>query len=331
MPAVVRLTDKDNKKNVVIKASSTVFANNLGVARKGDKLKKKNSETITQGSSNVFADNQPVARVGDKDTEPGILISGSPSVFANDSGGGPSTPAPIIPDRATLYTELDPYVQPTATRLEGAEQHDDDPHSDPNYVYYREYAEQDAGLPPAPDTPLQIGTAPPPPPNVIPTDCGDIAIHPLPFPDNFQLSPNFTLGMLTNQTLISKYNVQGQNGLGVREIVCNLRALCINVLEPMRAMYGANMIINSAFRVGKGNSQHYSGQACDISFTDTPTSAARFARAQEIVNTFVYDQYIYEQNISVWHHISYNQYGKNRRQVLSKPRGSRYYAGLIRF
>lgn len=329
MTAVARVGDKDSRRYTIVKGSPNVRANSLPISRVGDKFNHGN--VILQGSPNVFVNGIKMARVGDKDSRPAVIANGSPNVFANNPSGGPSTASPIIPDKATLYSQLDAYVQPTVTRLEGAEQHDDDPNSDPNYTYYRVYSEQDAGLPPAPDTPLQTGTLPPPPPETLPADCGDIGTLPIPFADTFQLSPNFTLGMVSTQTLISNYIVQAQGNLTYREIVCNLRALCLNVLEPMFTVYGAAMVINSGFRIGSGSSQHYTGQAVDISFTDTLTTTDSFTRAQDIVNTFVYDQYIYEQNVSIWHHISYNQHADNRRQVLSKPRGSHYFPGLVRF
>ena len=333
MYGVVKQGDKDNQGNVVLQNSNTVYVNNVQIGCLTDPVSGSGIEIVGPGSSTVFANNKIVSVDQDLDKYPAPITATTKNVFAGDTasfGGGPVPPTVL--SKPALYAELDQYNQPTVSRLTAAEQHDDDPESAPQYVQYRVYAEQDAGLPPASTT--SVLTVPIPPStasSAIPTDCSDIKATTT-FTDSFQLSTHYTLGMLTDQTLVSYYHVQPQFGLTNQQIICNLRALCNNILEPLLSKYGSAMRINSGFRVAyAGFSQHYIGQAVDVSFTDTPTMADSLARAQEIAGLVNFDQYIYEQNISIWYHISYNPSGTQRHQVLSKPRGSQYFFGLREF
>lgn len=157
-------------------------------------------------------------------------------------------------------------------------------------------------------------------------DYADIDAHSGAFPGNFPLSPNFTLSMLTTGCAVSNYTVRAQTVAGVayteKAVVKNLRDLCYNVLEPLKKTY-ASFTINSGFRhTINGKSQHERGQACDVAFPGMATNAsAAFARAQEIAaSSLPYDQFIFEQNRSIWFHLSYNKAG-GRRDVRTKPKG----------
>lgn len=98
MPAVARQGDGTttghgcDTASTVIGPSSNVFANNIGVERKGDPVAPhtidsgntcvSHSAVINAGSSTVFVNNKPIARVGDS-TDAGAITSGSPNVIAN--------------------------------------------------------------------------------------------------------------------------------------------------------------------------------------------------------------------------------------------------------
>lgn len=102
MPAVARGSGKDTVKTGhgctgtthTDKCSANVFANNIGVCRKGDKIKVHNhpvgdgcaphSASIKAGSATVFVNNIPISRKGDK-ADAGSISSGSDNVFAGDS------------------------------------------------------------------------------------------------------------------------------------------------------------------------------------------------------------------------------------------------------
>jgi len=65
-----------------------------------------------------------------------------------------------------------------------------------------------------------------------------------------------------------------------REVIENLRNLCIQVLEPLREFAGVPVIITSGYRCkelnrkvgGVANSQHLVGEAADLTISDKPIS-----------------------------------------------------------
>lgn len=338
MPAVARIGDPVDCGDTIAEGSGNVFANGIPVTR----ISTDNTAghcfspvVTTSGATSVLTNNIITAFVGSPivphscgpSTHGGNVSNGSPNVFVYVGGGVGAAPE----GKAAVYEVLDSYVQPGITREVAGVQHDDDPDSDQIYVSYRKAALEDAGIV-TPTEEVIEESAPPPPaaPGTVPTDCADIMSHVGSFPGSFQLSTNFTLAQLTTNTIVSNYKIRAQCGLTEKEIVCNLRALCVNVLEPMKAAYGSAMKINSGFRHGDGESQHYKGEGCDIAFTDTPDTTSSFNRAKEIKDTVAFDQYIYEQNNSIWHHVSYKASGTLRRVILTKPRGDKYLPGLLK-
>lgn len=145
------------------------------------------------------------------------------------------------------------------------------------------------------------------------------------------LSTNYKLADLTTSPVLSKVKLKAQAGLTKCQIFDNLSALAKNVLEPIRARYGNNFIITSAFRdVGSNaRSQHPKGQAVDIQFPQLP--AEQYVhRAEEISRILPsgYDQLIIEyhgRNPVI--HISYNKEG-NRNQKKSTPDLRTYFSGF---
>jgi hypothetical protein len=123
--------------------------------------------------------------------------------------------------------------------------------------------------------------------------------------DSMLLSPNFTLARLSSGAVF-KHSVQAQAGYTKAEIVCNLKALAINILEPLFAQY-PGIRVNSGFRtVTKGKSQHEHGMACDIQWPGI-SNKEYLARAQWIKANLPYDQLIFEHGNSIWLHLSYNR------------------------
>lgn len=84
MPSVARVGDTHNHGGNIITGSPNVFANNLGVARIGDRVFciKHGIQSIASGSRTVIANGAGVARVGDRTTCGAVITSGSPNVFA---------------------------------------------------------------------------------------------------------------------------------------------------------------------------------------------------------------------------------------------------------
>lgn len=138
-------------------------------------------------------------------------------------------------------------------------------------------------------------------------------------PGNYNLSPNFTLEMLSSKAAVSNYPVQAQNGLTYGELVYNLQAVALNVLEPVKKMY-PNMFVTSAFRPFTGNktSQHILGQAVDIQFKGI-TKQEYYDIALKLAKVLRYDQMLLEfcnYTRNPWIHISYSV-EKNRIQTMT--------------
>lgn len=330
MTAHVRLGDPTSCGDVIARGSGNCFVNGLPVARLGDVTAGHcyNSTPIIQSASTVYFNNKLAAMVGNQiqnhtcgtSTHGGFITVGSPNCFVEDSGAPVEVGSMII----------DQYVQSGTHPLDGAQTHADDDGSDPVYVSRRRQMEAAFNVSPlvTPQStipaPITVAASPPP------IDCADIYQLGSNFPGNFQLSPNFTLSMLTTHTRVSNYQLKAQNHLSAADIVCNLRQLCINVLEPLKATYGSTLVINSGFRYGTGKSQHYTGEAVDVAFTDVTSASTAWQRAQQLTTATPFDQYIFEQNRSFWYHLSYST-TLNRQQVLSKPVGDKYYPGLVKF
>ena len=87
--------------------------------------------------------------------------------------------------------------------------------------------------------------------------------------ENIQLSPHFTLGELCRT---SHSGFSAINQALAQKYLQNLRALCLDLLEPARAILGVPLIIHSAFRCyalndavgGSPKSSHLYGLAADF-------------------------------------------------------------------
>lgn len=165
--------------------------------------------------------------------------------------------------------------------------------------------------------------------DVIKPPCSSIAAMER-YPDSLKLSPNFTLGMVSSNTAVSKSPVKAYGGLEEGEIVCNLQALCMNVLEPVIRKY-SNMIVTSGFRASNTRSQHSKGQAVDIQFRGI-SKAQYFEIAKDLAQSLpAYDQFLLEYAVTAnnpWIHISFKIEG-NRRQVMTFFNHKKYKDGLV--
>ncbi|TFH08280.1 MAG: hypothetical protein E4H14_06740 [Candidatus Thorarchaeota archaeon] len=330
MPAVVRIGDPISCGDTMAQGSGNTFANGIPVSRKGIDLTAGHCYPpipIIFASPNVFVNNIAVDRVRDpiavhccgNSCHSGVAFNGSPNVFANDPGGPP----------ASVTVVVEQYVQPGVNKLFASQVMADDPQTGPQLLEYRRIQETAAGI--TPQDPVFVEEAPPTTtkPAEVPADCSDIEAHQGKFPGSFPLSTNFVLSQITTNTLVSNYPLRSNQGLTEKQLVCNLRILCVNVLEPMLAKYGSTLTINSGFRYDSWG-QHGKGQAVDVSFKDLTKEKQWWDRAVDIKESFVYDQFIYEAERSVWYHLSYSSAG-NRRQTLTKARRSeKYHVGIQR-
>ena len=163
------------------------------------------------------------------------------------------------------------------------------------------------------EQPEKVESETPPDNNIQPVDqvCG-IAANQKQFTGQEPLSKYFKLADLTSgysRKLIP------QNGLTEAEIFCNLKALAINVLDPLKARY-PGMRINSGYRRpgdapgSSTKSQHNKGEAVDISFSDVSDWEGMYQRALEVQKLVPYDQMMLEYTSSSrtgWIHISFSQ------------------------
>jgi hypothetical protein len=141
--------------------------------------------------------------------------------------------------------------------------------------------------------------------------CGDVYTY-SDFPTSFRLSPHFNLGMLSSNAAVSKYAVVPQHGLSKQDIVCNLKAIAEQILEPILAKY-PNMFVTSGFRSpANSNSQHQRGQAVDIQFRGA-SKTDYFEIAKWIKQHIPYDQMLLEYKSfgtkMPWIHLSFNRDG----------------------
>ena len=151
-----------------------------------------------------------------------------------------------------------------------------------------------------------------------------------------QLSKHFKLEEFTKSMTAIRKGIDNEPGSGD---IKNLENLCYEILEPLRAKFDKAITITSGYRseelclaIGsKRTSQHAKGQACDLEIFGVPNIKV----AYWIQSNVDFDQLILEywnpknkNDInSGWVHVSYNEKGANRKQVLTFDGGS-YENGL---
>lgn len=149
---------------------------------------------------------------------------------------------------------------------------------------------------------------------------------------NLKLSPHFTLGEMTVSQAASRRGLDNTPGPAVIEA---LKALCVNLLEPIRVHYGRPVVVTSGYRSprvnkavgGSPTSQHCLGEAADF----TVPGVSNLAVARWIRDTLEYDQLIYEFGEGGWIHASWRA-SRRRSQELSAQRTTRgtvYLPGLV--
>ncbi len=142
-----------------------------------------------------------------------------------------------------------------------------------------------------------------------------------------KLSPNFTLADVTVQTHFGRQGngtIRPQNGLSASTIVCNLKGVCVNLLEPFAAQFGRNkMLLTSGFRHGSGTSKHTQGLAVDVQIPSF-NEAQLWAAAQWVQANLPYDALLYEcRGNRPWLHLQYCKPGQTPRKIVETwPNGT---------
>lgn len=150
-------------------------------------------------------------------------------------------------------------------------------------------------------------------------------------PGNFNLSPSFTVEMLSDKTNLTKSIIKTVGSTKYGTVVYNLSNLALNILEPTLTVY-PDLVIASCYRtpnLAPKSSLHPLGKAVDIQFQGL-SYEEYFDRAIQLARVLNYDQFILNYcsySKSPWIHISY-QGTSNRKQVMTFWNNKRYSSGL---
>ena len=140
-----------------------------------------------------------------------------------------------------------------------------------------------------------------------------------------RLTRNFTYEELCRSDVAERRGINNRPRTKEEEkrVIENLKALCMEVLQPLRDFLGKPVVISSGYRCpelnkavgGVKNSQHMKGEAADIHVENTEhlLKIMHF-----IMDETDFDQLIWERNRAgtQWVHVSYKRVGANRHQVV---------------
>lgn len=146
---------------------------------------------------------------------------------------------------------------------------------------------------------------------------------PAPSTSIVKLSPHFSLSELTRSEAATR---GGFDNTPPPEAVEALRALCVNVLEPLRVAVGKPMRINSGYRGpeanravgGSATSQHCKGEATDIEIDgyDNKRLAEKIIEMKLPFDQLILEGYVAGNPNSGWVHVSHKK-NANRGEVLT--------------
>ena len=140
-----------------------------------------------------------------------------------------------------------------------------------------------------------------------------------------RLSKNFTYEELCRSDVAKRRGINNRPRTKEEEkrVIENLKALCMEVLQPLRDFLGKPVVISSGYRCaelnkavgGVKNSQHMKGEAADI-HVDSTEHLLKIMHF--IMDELDFDQLIWERNRAgtQWVHVSYKRVGANRHQVV---------------
>lgn len=142
-----------------------------------------------------------------------------------------------------------------------------------------------------------------------------------------RLTDNFTLEEFCASATAKAKNIDNNPPSAV---VINLLYLAQHVIQPLRTFMNTPIAIGSGYRSpllnkavgGVSNSQHMTGEACDICLPLLKDGKQDMATAKKwfehIRTRLPFDQLILEHNSkgSYWIHVSFKKFGGNRKQVI---------------
>ena len=139
-----------------------------------------------------------------------------------------------------------------------------------------------------------------------------------------KLSKNFTYEELCHSSVAERKGLRNRPKTKEEEsvVIENLKALCMEVLQPLRDYLGKPVVISSGYRSEEVNkavggvkrSQHLRGEAADIHVENTEQLIVIM---HFIMDNCDFDQLIWEKNKAgaQWAHVSYKREGGNRNMV----------------
>lgn len=141
-----------------------------------------------------------------------------------------------------------------------------------------------------------------------------------------QLSKHFSLAEMTASATAKARGLTNQPNATQRAA---LVALCVNILEPVRAHFGKPVRITSGYRSFTPNSQHGRGEAADFEITGVPNvQVARWIRDNLPFDQLILEAWSATDPNAGWIHVSYRKDG-GRKSVLRTPTGKApYFVGL---
>ena len=148
------------------------------------------------------------------------------------------------------------------------------------------------------------------------------------------LSKNFQLSEFEKSSTAVRLGIK--NKAGASEIK-NLTDVCYEILEPCRAKFdGKSIIITSGFRSeelceainSSKTSQHTKGQAVDFEIGGVPNIKIAYWLSNNVdFDQLILEYYDKDDPAGGWVHVSYNEKGNNRKQILTFD-GKKYENGL---
>lgn len=136
-----------------------------------------------------------------------------------------------------------------------------------------------------------------------------------------RLTEHFKLSEFTNSSTATARCI---NNTPNEQQIANLKRICEEILEPLRAFAGQPIIIGSGYRSpalnkavgGVKNSQHMTGEAADIHLPDNATGRKWFLW---MMDNLKFDQLIMEKSTPsstrYWIHVSFSR-NRCRQQVI---------------
>ena len=113
-----------------------------------------------------------------------------------------------------------------------------------------------------------------------------------------QLTPHFSVEEFARSATADRLGIANRVPAA---LLPNLRTLCVEVLEPLRAYAGKPIVISSGYRCpalnravgGASQSQHLRGEAADLHLPSTAEGRAWF---RWLIDNTTFDQLIWERN-----------------------------------